>query len=67
MDFYIIWFVLLQVLCGKLVLEKKCRGYCQKSYNLCNREKAGKTAPAQGLYLEKVAYYRVKQPLQVFY
>ena len=56
MDFYIIWFELLQELYGKLESEKKVWRTLPEILQSCNRKNAGKTAPAHGLYLEKVDY-----------
>ena len=56
MAFYTIWFELLRVIYGKLELVNVNRAEMAQMLTAMDRKKAGKTAPAHGLYLETVYY-----------
>ena len=54
--FYTIWFELLRGICGKLALVVVNLADMAQMLAAMDRKKAGKTAPAHGLYLESVFY-----------
>ena len=58
---YIIWYVLLQVLFGEVGIGRRKIDNVSHVVASGNRDKAGKTAPPQGLYLEKCSISGVLQ------
>ena len=60
MGFYIIWSGLLQVHLWEVGIGKRDPDDIEEIIAAMDREKAGKTAPAHGLYLEKVFYNMIE-------